>query len=107
MHCVGKGNCGGAIRLIYRRVFKRHAHGKTRRVHIQYSLGKKPFQIGAGKRGAVRVPLNRRGLRILRDARNHHLKVWMFGGGAENRSIELRLAQRRAKAKRTSAQKHH
>ena len=107
VHCVGRGSCGGAIRLIYRRVSKRHAHGKTRRVHIQYSLGRKPFQIEAGKRGAVRVPLNRRGLRMLRHARNHHLKVWLFGGGAKNRSIELRLAHRRAEAKRASAQKHH
>ncbi len=95
VHCVGPGHCGGKVLLIFRRTVKRHRHGKVRRARIKLLLGKKPFERSEGKRSVVRVPLYRRGKRLLRRSRNHRLKVWMTGGGVRSRSLELRLPHRR------------
>ncbi len=93
MRCpAAGGDCKGIVKLIVRIKAKHQAPGRATTRGRRVLVGKRAFQIAAGKAKLVRIAINRVGMRQLRHAPHHRLTVRLRGGGVKHRGLQLRLA---------------
>jgi bacillolysin len=85
MRCVGEGACQGAVTLMI--------------VWAQrIVIGRRGYAIYAGRTATIPVRLNRRGRRFMRRAGRRGLRARAEGAGLENRTVRLKLKERRRRS---------
>lgn len=101
--CRGAGRCGGSLRLVARiRVQSQNGARRSRRRFRNLVVGRIHFSIPAHRTRTVRVRLNRKGRRLMREAGRTGRKVKLRGSGVSNRIVWLRTARKRRRRGRGS-----
>lgn len=96
LRCPGLGACSGKLRLIARvKVGKGKGAKSSKRRVRNLVIGRAAFALGAGKSRLLRVPLTRKGRRLVRRAGKRGLRVKLRGKGVKSRSVRLKVKRRR------------
>jgi hypothetical protein len=100
LQCPAGGTCSGVLKLIAevpsgpvtKRHGKRHPSRRDRWTKRKRGvvIGKHAFSIAAGHSATVKVPLNTKGMAMLRHAGKHGLIVRLTGTGVKGRTIHLK-----------------